>query len=118
MNLFVRKNFFLLLPFLLLTTFCFSQFKENASDSTPKNFIIIQHIILEGNERTRNQIILRELTFSSGDTIPGDEVMKHLELSRNQVMNTGLFNEVVLNTKKWVNDSMDILVSVKERWYL
>jgi len=117
MNSGFRKNFFLLFPFLISANFCFSQFPENASDSIPKNFIIIQHIFLEGNQRTRDQIILRELTFSSGDTIAGDEVMKQLELSRNQVMNTGLFNEVVLNIKRWVSDSVDILVSVKERWY-
>ena len=116
-NFFFRKNLFLLLPFLLSANFCFSQFHESPSDSNAKNFIIIHHITLEGNHRTRTQIIMRELTFTIGDTIAGDDVMKELEQSRNQVMNTGLFNEVVVNIKTWVNDSMDIMVSVKERWY-
>ena len=44
--------------------------------------------------------------------------MKQLEVSRNQVVNTALFNQVVVNIKKWVNDSVDVLVSVKERWYI
>lgn len=117
MNLFLRKNFFLLLVFLLPAHFGFSQSPEDSSGSFPENFVIIQHITLEGNQRTRNQIILRELTFSPGDTIAGEDIMKQLEQSRNQVMNTALFNEVVVNIKRWVGDSMDIHVSVKERWY-
>lgn len=117
MKLFFRKNSLLLLPLLLSANFSFSQFHQKPSDSLPENFVIIQNITLEGNHRTRDQIIMRELTFSSGDTIRGDDVMKELEQSRNQVMNTGLFNEVVVNIRRWVNDSMDIYVSVKERWY-
>ncbi|HYV92476.1 MAG TPA: BamA/TamA family outer membrane protein [Chitinophagales bacterium] len=91
---------------------------KKIADSTTNNYIIIQHITLEGNRRTRDEIIFRELTFLPGDTIAVDQLMKQLEVSRNQVVNTGLFNEVVVNIKKWVNDSVDVSVSVKERWYI
>src|SRR6185503_6668464 len=77
---------------------------KKIADSTTNNYIIIQHITLEGNRRTRDNIIFRELTFLPGDTIAVDQLMKQLEVSRNQVVNTGLFNEVVINIKKWVND--------------
>ncbi len=78
---------------------------------------MIHEITIEGNKRTRDQIILRELTFLSGDTIPADDLMNQLEVSRNHVMNTGLFHEVVMNIDQWRHDSVSISITVKERWY-
>ena len=58
------------------------------------------------------------MTLVEGDSLPADKLMKDLEVSKNQVQNTGLFNDVTMNVKNWTNDSLDIQVSVKERWYI
>jgi hypothetical protein len=83
----------------------------------PHLFIYINKIEIEGNKITRPQYMLREITFSEGDSIATDLLMKQLEESRNHLFNTGLFNEVVLNIKSWDGNKVVVLVSVKERWY-
>ncbi|MEO5674428.1 MAG: BamA/TamA family outer membrane protein [Chitinophagales bacterium] len=104
----------------LSARFSFAQTRHGdfRRDSLDTSFIIVDHIVIEGNKRTRNQTILRELTFTSGDTLPADDLMNQLELSRNHVMNTGLFHEVIMNIEKWNHDTVDISVTVKERWYV
>lgn len=87
-------------------------------DSSGLVFVRIHDITIDGNKKTRRHIILRELTFAQGDTILLNELMRQFEISRNQLQNTGLFNEVVMNIKNWSGDSVDVSVTVKERWYM
>ncbi|MBK9732122.1 MAG: BamA/TamA family outer membrane protein [Chitinophagaceae bacterium] len=107
-----------------LFTFLLSSFIAKAQtdtvpsqDSSFHNFVRINHILIDGNRRTKRQVILRQITFSEGDTIAFDVLMKKIEESHNQLMNIGLFNEVVLNIKNWEDENIDVAVSVKERWY-
>jgi len=43
--------------------------------------------------------------------------METLEINKKQIINTQLFTEVDLKVKNWTNNNIDIVVSVKERWY-
>ncbi len=86
-------------------------------DTASADFVVVHNIIIEGNKRTKPQVILRQITFSQGDTIAFDALMKRMEESRNHLMNIGLFNEVVFNIKNWEGVNIDVSVSVKERWY-
>lgn len=86
-------------------------------DTSAISIIRINKIIIDGNRRTKPQVIFREMTFSVGDTVAFEALMKKMEESRNQLMNIGLFNEVVLNIKNWEGENIDVSVSVKERWY-
>ncbi|MFI5134585.1 MAG: BamA/TamA family outer membrane protein [Chitinophagales bacterium] len=94
-----------------------AQILPQQNDSATTHYIHIRQILVDGNRRTREQTILREMTLVKGDSVSPDALMKQIEVSRNQVLNTGLFNEVTMNIKNWTSDSLDLAVSVKERWY-
>ncbi len=82
--------------------------------------VFVEKISVEGNKHTRTRIILRELHFEEGDSIPVPILAKTLELSENQVRNTGLFNEVAISFENWEGTTgrVQIKVTVKEGWYL
>lgn len=85
-------------------------------DSTSK--IKVSAIIISGNKKTKNYIILREMLIKEGDSIIASRLYNSIEQSRNLVYNTNLFSEVeiqpVLNTAY----SLTLHVIVKERWYI
>lgn len=78
---------------------------------------IVGVIYIEGNRRTKSYIIERELPFKPGDHVYLPELVKGFEVSRQQLFNTGLFNEVVVALKSFRGYEVDILIQVKERWY-
>jgi len=80
-------------------------------------YIIIDSIIVEGNKRTKNQIIYRELLFHVKDTINKDEWDFKIKKSAENLTNTSLFNFVFIDTLN--NDDKKIIkICVVERWYL
>ena len=80
----------------------------------------INKIQLEGNNRTKNYILLRELPYHVGDQINKDSLTILNTLSQQQLFNTSLFLSVnVTSVYPLINDSsiVDIQIKVKERWY-
>ncbi|MEM6698856.1 MAG: POTRA domain-containing protein [Bacteroidota bacterium] len=65
------------------------------------SFIKIETIQVEGNKRTKEFIVLRELNLAVGDTITLGNVEARLNRNRNQLLNTGLFTEVELKIEDW-----------------
>ena len=83
-----------------------------------ENVFAVREIAISGNKKTKESVILRELPFRSGDTYALSELVKKFEVARKQLMNTSLFHEVVVALKSFEGNNVDILVAVKERWYL
>lgn len=83
-----------------------------------RSLFIISDISLSGNTKTKSYIIERELPFKSGDSIALNELVNKFDLARRQLMNTRLFNEVVVSLKSFRGYLVEIQVDVKERWYL
>ena len=83
--------------------------------STP---FVMGEIFVEGNKRTKDYIIQRELPFKPGDSIFLPDLVKAFEIARQQLFNTGLFNEVVVSLKSFRGYHVDVNISVKERWYI
>ncbi len=82
--------------------------------------IRINKIQVEGNNRTKNYILLRELPYHAGDQINKDSLIILNTLSQQQLFNTSLFLSVkVTPVFPLINDSsiVDIQIQVKERWY-
>lgn len=79
---------------------------------------LVAGIVVEGNKRTKERIILRELTFREGDTLTTDELYARIERSRQNLMNTALFNSVLLMPTYLPGTEVFITVTVNERWYL
>jgi len=72
-------------------------YNSNNSNSTTNNYstpFVVGEIIIEGNKRTKPYIIARELPFKTGDSIYLPELVKAFDVSRQQLINTALFNEV------------------------
>lgn len=90
--------------------------QTTAFDST-KAIVVVRQINIEGNKRTKPQIILRQLSFHQGDSIALDALMKEFEVSRKHLLNVGLFIDAALNITNWIDDSVDVKVTVWERWY-
>ena len=63
--------------------------------------VIVKNIFVEGNRKTKTRLIMRELTFNVGDTIPLSKFGKLLDDNRLRIMNTNLFNVAQLNAKNW-----------------
>jgi outer membrane protein assembly factor BamA len=77
----------------------------------------ISAIEIEGNNKTKNYIILRELPYHVGDYIAKDSLDYYNTVAQQQLFNTSLFTEAIVayNT----NDSLNytIKIQLKERWY-
>lgn len=85
-----------------------------------ENYCRVDSIIIKGNKITRDQIILREIIFSAGDTLRCDEIDSLIFLSRENVLNTLLFNFVEMGISYPLPDSFHVVINVNviERWYI
>ncbi|MEM9896157.1 MAG: POTRA domain-containing protein, partial [Bacteroidota bacterium] len=80
--------------------------------------ITIEKILIEGNFRTRANIITRELSISEGDTFYKADIDSIFEWNHNRIYNTNLFNVVDLTLTDSLATRSDLLITVEERWYL
>lgn len=90
---------------------------ENSLSNHAASFVV-RNIVIAGNKKTKPYIILRELPFKTGDQFLLQDLVKKFELAREQLMNTTLFHEVIVALKSFEGYNVDILVEVRERWYL
>lgn len=83
----------------------------------------VRSVSLRGNYRTRDRIVLREMTLHVGDTMRLSDLPGRLAWDQHNINNTNLFVTVGLTTEQttpldttqlaWV----DLTVTMKERWY-
>jgi outer membrane protein assembly factor BamA len=85
-------------------------------DST--SFYTIRDIIIEGNNKTRDKIILRELSFEKGEQYALNELIEKLTKAKKQLLNTALFLDVAVSLQGMDGQDASVLISVKERWYI
>jgi outer membrane protein assembly factor BamA len=83
-----------------------------------QNTHVVAGIVVEGNKRTKERIILRELTVHEGDTLTAEALYERLERSRQNLMNTSLFNTVVILPTYLPGTEVFLTITVSERWYL
>jgi hypothetical protein len=91
---------------------------DDVIPDTLKDYCRIDSIILKGNKITKDQIILREIIFSEGDMLRRDKLDSLIFRSRENLLNTLLFNFVEMG--KSFQDSVHVViyVNVIERWYI
>ncbi|WP_299825777.1 BamA/TamA family outer membrane protein [uncultured Pontibacter sp.] len=80
-------------------------------------FAVIESITLTGNEVTKDQVMLIELTFSPGDTIATADLEPLLEENRRRLFNLRLFHYVNMSYTCAAN-SVQVTYLVQERFYL
>jgi outer membrane protein assembly factor BamA len=92
--------------------------QKNSLDTfSNKEPVVIGDIIIIGNKKTKNNIILREMTFKKGDIINTADLNKQLEESRQLIYNTALFVDDSVYVSNKINNIVFITIHVKERWY-
>jgi len=103
---------------LFVASFTFAQIRENPENQP--DITRVDSISIYGNKITRDQIILREIIFAVGDSVGINRLDTLMLRSKENLMNTSLFNFVDINRR--FNDpghaSAVIEVSVTERWYI
>ncbi len=102
------KNIFAIsILFLLSTRFLF------ASDK----LFTIKQIEITGNKKTKSFIILRELLIKENDSLSYSALKEKIEGSKNNLFNTFLFNKTSIDILDSTESSINLRVTVSERWY-
>lgn len=78
----------------------------------------IKDIIIDGNNRTKPYIVLREVSFKKGQDYPLNELVGQFAETKKQLLNTGLFHDVVVSLQSLQGYDAYVKIDVKERWYL
>lgn len=116
--IFLKKYYLLLFIVLFGVLNVFSQVSIDNTTLDSSNYIIVKLINIEGNKKTKNHIILRELDFKVGDTLYLKDTSAIISQSKNKLYNTGLFNDTDFNFLIVDKDEAYLLLKVEERWYI
>jgi hypothetical protein len=83
-------------------------------------YVKIEKISVQGNKKTKEATILRDLHFSVGDSVEVGALGDFIEKNRLQLMNTLLFSEVKINIKNWDTEknTAEIRIDLTENWYI
>lgn len=79
--------------------------------------LTIRDIHITGNKITKTYIISREIPMEAGRKYSIFEILRDIPRSRQNLLNTELFIDATVDFTNWFNDSLDLVVDVKERWY-
>src|SRR4051794_16731568 len=116
----------LIITHLFLTFFSFGSAEIKAPELEKKCFsdsvktdssrlVTIGAILIQGNAKTKDYIILRELELKKGDTVRLSKLEKILAKDRNRIYNTRLFNSVKVTPIVSELGMADIYIEVQER---
>lgn len=111
---FYLHSFFLTILFVLPFTLVQGQSKDTLSHKT----FVVSDIFIDGNYKTKSSIIRRELTFHKGDTVSVSAWAEMAKRSKDNLMNTSLFNFVTVDTTHLSTGQTAVSISVSERWYI
>jgi outer membrane protein assembly factor BamA len=75
-------------------------------------------ITVSGNKKTREEVILRELPFQPGDQLTPASLAHKFDNARSLLLNTSLFQEVIVAAASFHGTIVNVEIRVKERWYL
>jgi outer membrane protein assembly factor BamA len=88
----------------------------NLLSKVPK--LNVRKIIIDGNRKTKQYIIEREMHIKVGDSLIIRKLENQLEVARQNIYNTTLFVDVNVEPVIIDANNLDILVTVKEKWYI
>jgi outer membrane protein assembly factor BamA len=105
--MFPSRNVF----FLLLALVYFSAY-------TQEEKITLLNIHLSGNTVTKPFVFYQEITLKAGGIYTKEEFERELVTSRNNLLNSSLFNFVKITPLQLNQSKYDIIIEVQERWYI
>ena len=78
----------------------------------------IKSIKVNGNKRTKKDIILRELSIKEDEIIDKNNIISRVEEDKRKLINTNLFNEVDINIILLDDNNLSIEINLIESFYL
>jgi outer membrane protein assembly factor BamA len=82
------------------------------TDSASANIDWVKSIVIRGNEKTKDYVILREMSTKIGNPLNQAALVE----DQNRIYSLRLFNKVVVSSES-EGDSATVFVDVSERWY-
>ncbi len=94
-------------------------FSHPAISQGRAEFITIDQIILEGNKRTKDYVVLRELEFAIGDRISSTDAEALWHENEKRILSTGLFTYVEMEVVPSDDaGSVNIFITLQENWFI
>lgn len=88
-----------------------------ASINSPDS-VRVNNIFIVGNVKTKKSVILRELDFTTGYYYDWNTILEILIADQKKIYNLRLFTSVEITPLISGEDEVEILITVKERWYI
>jgi outer membrane protein assembly factor BamA len=90
--------------------------KKIKSDSA-QSYVRINDIVIKGNKRTRQSIILRELRLKPGDIISENDLAYVIKKDQQKLFNLHLFNTATIRPIRIDSTLLDLEIDLEERWF-
>lgn len=90
----------------------------NYSDLLDSSYVLVANIIIKGNNKTKPFVIERELDLKPKSTVVLKDLSERLLQNQKRIFNTTLFLEVKVDTEKVDTETINIIITVKENWYV
>lgn len=87
------------------------------TDQIPDS-VTVNQIFIVGNEKTQKNVILREMDIEAGGRYEWDEFTGLVNGDQIKIYNLQLFTSATITPLFTGTDQVELLVSVKERWYV
>jgi outer membrane protein assembly factor BamA len=113
MNIIVRLSFVLGFVF----GFFSASGQSNSNQSLVSDSVFVKHIFILGNIKTKERIILRELSFRAGQKLPVKGLEERLQRDNNLIFNTQLFTFSSIQFQAYRGDTIAVFIEVNEEWY-
>ncbi|WP_370089610.1 BamA/TamA family outer membrane protein [Ekhidna sp.] len=103
---------------ILFKFFLFGLAMQAFAQSDSSELLQIKQILIEGNYKTKPQIITRELSFEIDSTYTRYQLDSMFVWNKNRIYGTNLFNKVDISLINIEEGKTDVRILVDERWYL
>lgn len=108
----MRFSFIYFISFLL----CLKN-EVNGQEVHP-NKLLISSIEIKGIKKTKEYIVIREMTLKKGDSVLPELLQQEIKNSRHLIYNTNLFSVVKIDSSVDASQNIKLTVSLIERWYI
>lgn len=90
---------------------------EPAHQTTPER-VKVNNVFIIGNQKTQKSVILRELDFTTDFFYDWDTFLGILVADQKKIYNLRLFTSVEITPLIVGPEEIEVLITVKERWYI
>ncbi|MFY0593882.1 BamA/TamA family outer membrane protein [Roseivirga sp.] len=84
----------------------------------PESTVKVGKIYITGNNKTRNEIVLREIDFEEGQELKLKDFAEKVLLDQQKLVNTRLFVFAEIVPLFMSDTEVDVLIRLQERWYI